>query len=354
MPTPATGRWPAPKSEDEWEDMVLDALRVRWRDPNARRHGRRGQRQNGVDIYGRDMLKQERVGAQVKNSETITELVIREEISKAETFIPPLQRYFLALSGPRDSDVEERVRLLSESREATDRFPVEVLFFDDICQEICARPDLVAKHWPGWSPGRGLRIVDVGVEDETAPTTLDIKLRNTGGEVCFVKEARIDVLRVGILDTLARRFRQQPVTGEYNVAFDPSRPAPYSIVVPVSQVVDPNDTDRFQLRLSYTSDFNWSFVRRTLVHAMLTLVHDEDNATPTPVLLLFNVPPPRVILGERGVRDEEYVRRARENTAILETMLALPGQASPVIEKLRASVKSERQRGQEPIPDEYR
>ncbi len=327
--------------------MVLDAMRLRWGDADARRNGRRGQRQNGVDVYGRHMSKDENAGAQAKNSETITEAIIRDEISKAETFTPFLGRYYIALSGPRDSDIEKRVRLLSESREATARFPVEILFFDDICQEICARPDLVAKHWPGWSTGHGLRIVDVAVEDETSPTTVDIKLRNIGSEVRFIKEVRIDVLRVGILDTLARRFREQPVTGEYNVDFDPSRPTPYSIIVPVSQVVDPNNTDRFQLRLSYTSDFNWSFVRRTLVHAMLTLVHDEDNATPTPVLLLFNVPPPRVILGERGFSDEAYVQRARDNVTILEMMLALPAQASPVIEKLRMSVNSEKKRSQE-------
>jgi hypothetical protein len=331
--------------------MVLDAMRLRWGDADARRNGRRGQRQNGVDIYGRDMSTKENAGAQAKNSETITEATIHDEISKAETFIPPLGKYYFALSGPRDSDVEKLVRLLSDSREATGRFSVEILFFDDICQEICARPDLVAKHWPGWNTGGGLRIVNVSVEDETAPTKLDIKLRNTGHDVCFVKEVRIDVLRVGILDTLSRRFRQQPVTGEYNVDFDPSRPTPYSIIVPVSQVVDPNDTDRFQLRLSYISDFNWSFVRRTLVQAMLTLVHDEDDATPAPVLLLFNVPPPRVILGERGLRDQEYVRRAGENITILETMLALPGQASPVIEKLRGSINNEKKRGQESIPD---
>jgi hypothetical protein len=352
VPTSATARWPVPKSEDEWEDMVLDAMRLRWGDADARRNGRRGQRQNGVDVYGRHISKEENAGAQAKNTETITEAIIRDEISKAETFIPSLDRYYLAVSGPRDSDLEKRVRLLSESRKTIGRFPVEVLFFDDICHEICARPDLVAKHWPGWSTGRGLRIVDVGVEDERAPTTIDIKLRNTGSEVCFIKEVRFDVLRVGILDTLARRFRQQPVTGEYNVDFDPSRPTPYSIIIPVSQVVDPNDTDRFQLRLSYISDFNWSFVRRSLVHAMLTLVHDEDNATPAPVLLLFNIPPPRVILSERGFSDEEYARRARENITILETMLALPGQASPVIEKLRGSVNSEKKMGQGSIPNE--
>lgn len=164
MPTYATARWPAPKSEDEWEEIVLDAMRLRWGDPDARRNGRRGQRQNGVDIYGRYTIKNENVGAQAKNSETITESVIENEILKAEAFLPSLDRYYLVLSGPRDSGLEEQVRLLSESRITKGQFPIEVIFFDDICQEICARPDLVVKHWPGWTIGCGLRIVDVTIQ----------------------------------------------------------------------------------------------------------------------------------------------------------------------------------------------
>ena len=98
MPTPATARWPGPKSEDEWEEMVLDAMKLRWEDADARRNGRRGQRQNGVDIYGRHVSKQENVGAQAKNTETITETTILNEISKAETFSPPLDRYYIAVA----------------------------------------------------------------------------------------------------------------------------------------------------------------------------------------------------------------------------------------------------------------
>lgn len=160
-----------------------------------------------------------------------------------------------------------------------------------------------------------------------------------GSEVCFIKEIRIEVLRVGVLDTLSRRFRQQEVTAEYDIQLDPSRSPPYAITFPVSQVVDPNDTDRFQLRLSYPPGFDWMFVRRSLVHALLTIVHDEDAAL-APVTLLFNVPPPRIVLGERGFADKDYIRRARENEKILAVMLRLPGRASPVIAKLRESFKN--------------
>ena len=109
---------------------------------------------------------------------------------------------------------------------------------------------------------------------------------------------------------LMRRFKQQLVTGEYDVDFDPSRPPPYTIEIPVSQAISPNDTDRFELRLSYVPEFEWRHVNRTIVHGTIALVHDEDSASTTPIELLFTVPPPRIVMGGRGVRDEAFVRSA--------------------------------------------
>jgi len=83
MPTPATADWPRPKSEDEFEDIVLDALRILWRDPNATRYGRRGQKQNGVDVVGR--IGERFAGAQSKNVDTLSERDVRAIVAEAET-----------------------------------------------------------------------------------------------------------------------------------------------------------------------------------------------------------------------------------------------------------------------------
>jgi hypothetical protein len=145
MPTPATAKWPQPKSEDEWEDMVLDAMRLRWRDPNAQRNGRRGQRQNGVDVFG--CIGSSTVGAQAKNSDQITEAEVRAEILKAEKFKPVLMEFHFAIAGRRDAKFQEFIRLLSQERIAEGVFPIVVHFFDDICEELASRPELVQKYW---------------------------------------------------------------------------------------------------------------------------------------------------------------------------------------------------------------
>lgn len=145
MPTPSTSKWPRPKNEEEWEEMVLDAMRLRWNDPNAQRNGRRGQRQNGVDIFGR--MGTVDVAAQAKNTDGITESEARQEILKAEQFKPPLAQFYFAIGGSRDAKFQEFIRLLSAERRARREFEVFILFFDDVCQELAKRQELVRKYY---------------------------------------------------------------------------------------------------------------------------------------------------------------------------------------------------------------
>jgi len=154
MPTPSTAKWPKPKSEDEFEDMVLDALKLRWKDPNADRNGRRGQRQDGVDVIGHGAHVQGRlVGAQCKNTDTLTLKDVVTEVEKARGFKPVLAEYLAVTSGDRDARLQEEVRLHFEADSAP--FPVKLVFWEGVVQELAGRDDLVAKHWPGWTTPSG-------------------------------------------------------------------------------------------------------------------------------------------------------------------------------------------------------
>ncbi|HXK20077.1 MAG TPA: hypothetical protein VNG33_19835 [Polyangiaceae bacterium] len=145
MPTPSTAKWPRPKSEDEWEDMVLDAMRIRWKDPNAQRNGRRGQRQDGVDIFG--TAGGQAVAAQAKNMDSVSEAEVQVEVGKAERFEPSIEQFYLAVGGPRDAKLQQILRAISARRVSAGQFPVHVLFFDDICQDLAVDPVLVRKYW---------------------------------------------------------------------------------------------------------------------------------------------------------------------------------------------------------------
>src|SRR5262245_54527490 len=131
MPTPATAKWPKPKNEEEFEDIVVDFLRIRWGDPHANRNGRRGQRQDGVDIIGRPAgLGGALAGAQCKNTEILTLSTVVEEATKAGGFRGNLAEFLIVTAAERDARLQEQVRLHFSHSPAT--FRVEVVFWPDI------------------------------------------------------------------------------------------------------------------------------------------------------------------------------------------------------------------------------
>src|SRR5438034_8082908 len=107
MPTPTTAKWPKPRSEDEFEDIAVDFLRIRWQDPHATRNGRRGQRQDGVDIAGNPpWCKGKSAGAQCKNTDAITLATVVAEVTKAKAFKGGLCELLIVTAADRDAALQ--------------------------------------------------------------------------------------------------------------------------------------------------------------------------------------------------------------------------------------------------------
>ena len=66
MPTMATVELPPPESWKEFEALCCDLWRRLWNDPATQRHGRQGQPQQGVDVFGRPERGGEWAGVQCK------------------------------------------------------------------------------------------------------------------------------------------------------------------------------------------------------------------------------------------------------------------------------------------------
>ena len=149
MPTPVTAKLPKPKSPDEFEDLVLDVLNAEW-GAHLTRNGRSGQRQNGVDLFGKRRRDANAlIGVQCKNVASLSEGEIRAEVSKAEGFQPGLAQYYFATTLDRDAELQEVVRLLSDESEANGKFPVEIIFWEDSLRALAGSPSLVAKYYGG-------------------------------------------------------------------------------------------------------------------------------------------------------------------------------------------------------------
>lgn len=152
MPTLANSHVAPPKGWDEFEDIVCSAAKNRWRNPDFTRHGRQGQSQDGVDVYGRDDTGQ-MIGLQCKNTWSgVGERTVEEEIKKAEAFKPPLAKLYIATTASTDKTIQAFVRTLSDKRRAAGHFEVEILFWNDVWHDLTLEDERVYQHYPHLRP----------------------------------------------------------------------------------------------------------------------------------------------------------------------------------------------------------
>lgn len=153
MPTIASSNIPPPKSWDEFEDIALSAAKLRWESSDFYRHGRQGQKQEGVDIWGHDDDGRH-IGVQCKNSiDGISLAVIEAEIKSAEAFTPKLDRLYIATTAKRDAPLQKAVREISTTRSKADKFKVNILFWDDLCQDLAQDDEIFFRHYPQFKKG---------------------------------------------------------------------------------------------------------------------------------------------------------------------------------------------------------
>ncbi|MDE1941767.1 MAG: dual specificity protein phosphatase family protein [Betaproteobacteria bacterium] len=115
--------WSRLKTNEEWDAMVLEAMRLIWKDPNARLNGRHVLGCNGSSA----------VAAQAWNVNKITDAQARAAIEVAEGLVPPVTQFHLAIAGPSNVKFAEFIRRLSLKRSAQGSFEVFVHFYYDIC-----------------------------------------------------------------------------------------------------------------------------------------------------------------------------------------------------------------------------
>ena len=149
--------------------MCADVLLRAWKDPYVVRHGRNGQRQHGVDIYGLPehlggAAAKKYAAAQCKNTATLTLADIKAEVALATDFRPSISEYVVMTTIPRDAGLQEEVRV------AAWPFPVHLLFWEDISLRLSGHEDLLQKHFPGWAKARTSIDHVMGVIANAAPS----------------------------------------------------------------------------------------------------------------------------------------------------------------------------------------
>ena len=154
MPTFYNLQIPPPSYEQDFESLCCGIWKEIWKDPNTKKNGRKGQPQNGVDIYGRPNQGKLWSGIQCKCknndlNKNLTKSEVEEEIQKAKNFVPSLSEFIIATTGPKDAKIEEFARKVSDDNLNKGLFSVHIWGWDDIKNNLSE--DLVNIYYPNFS-----------------------------------------------------------------------------------------------------------------------------------------------------------------------------------------------------------
>ncbi|NIM10968.1 MAG: hypothetical protein GTO45_03190 [Candidatus Aminicenantes bacterium] len=151
MPEPSDLEIPPPKDWQRFERLTCDIFSAEWMTA-ANMHGREGQPQHGVDIYGQPKGSKEWYGVQCKRKGrlagcNITADEFRREVMKAKKFTPPLARFILATTGARNATVQQIARQLSQKNQEKGLFSVDVIFWEDFLHMYDRHKEVFRQHY---------------------------------------------------------------------------------------------------------------------------------------------------------------------------------------------------------------
>ncbi|MBC3933736.1 restriction endonuclease [Undibacterium sp. CY7W] len=155
-------QYPPPVDWQAFQRFCVDLFSRELRDPYLTEHGRNGQSQDGVDIYGTHRLDDKLVGIQCKGKDgrygkqlTVNEL--RTAVDDAYRFEPKLEVFILATSGQKDKSLQAVAREISAEHQKMDLFRVVIFDWVDILRLAQNYPSLVRDRL---TPGGWQELVD--------------------------------------------------------------------------------------------------------------------------------------------------------------------------------------------------
>ena len=130
-----------PENWEDFESLCKKLWGEIWDCMEIKKNGRKGQSQNGVDVYGIPKGAKLYYGIQCKGKDEyshkqLTKDEIEYEINLAKSFQPPLAKFYFATTANKDSKIEEYIRIKDLKNRQDDLFEVHLFSWEDIVDLI--------------------------------------------------------------------------------------------------------------------------------------------------------------------------------------------------------------------------
>lgn len=130
--------FPIPTDEDDFEDLCVDILRIYWNRPGLERYGRKGERQNGIDILDLGGMAPLHA-AQCKLKEfqkTLSPTSIADEVADACNFEFRLGKYGILTTGKVSTPAQRKILEINQRHREQGLFEVELFTWGRLCTLI--------------------------------------------------------------------------------------------------------------------------------------------------------------------------------------------------------------------------
>jgi tetratricopeptide (TPR) repeat protein len=179
--------FPIPTDEDDFEDLCVDILRIYWNRPGLERYGRKGERQNGIDILDLGGVTPLHA-AQCKLKEfqkTLSPTTIADEVADACNFEFRLGKYGILTTAKVSTQAQKKILEINQRHREQGLFEVELFTWGKLCQLIQKYDDVRRTYFEltvitttsrigSKSPIVAQHIKEAGVVIETVGLTAEI------------------------------------------------------------------------------------------------------------------------------------------------------------------------------------
>ncbi|NMC18533.1 MAG: hypothetical protein GYA38_09095 [Chloroflexi bacterium] len=122
-----------------FEELVKDIITADPSFDTVNLNGRKGQGQNGVDIYARYSMNPKWIGIQCKvrsTNKSFTKKELLKEINSAQDFNPIISEFYIYTTLSRDTNTQKHERELNVFLRKNNSFVFQIIFWDDIADRL--------------------------------------------------------------------------------------------------------------------------------------------------------------------------------------------------------------------------